>query len=210
MRWDNLFDDLESQLEHELAVDEIDVRAETERLRLGRLGIRDRLIEMTRFASGSERATIGGVTSGDEVIRVVLQGERALGVRPDVFGRDWLAGELIDGSHRKSQCVLPLASIVSILPTAGQLESSVNQSPAPPAAGRLTDRLGIAFVLRDLCRRRAAVEVVTRDGQLFGTIDRVARDHCDLALHPPATPRRAANVSGTALVAFANILYLRL
>jgi hypothetical protein len=43
MRWDNLFDDLESQLEQELSAEEIDLQAEEERLRLARLGIRDRL-----------------------------------------------------------------------------------------------------------------------------------------------------------------------
>ena len=42
MRWDNLFDDLESQLEQELDAEDIDLLAEEERLRLGRLGLRDR------------------------------------------------------------------------------------------------------------------------------------------------------------------------
>ncbi len=43
MRWDNLFDDLESQLEQELGAEDVDLLAEEERLRLGRLALRDRL-----------------------------------------------------------------------------------------------------------------------------------------------------------------------
>ena len=42
MRWDHLFDDLESQLEQELGAEEADLLAEEERLRLGRLALRDR------------------------------------------------------------------------------------------------------------------------------------------------------------------------
>ena len=44
MRWDNLFDDLESQLEQGLTAEELDLKAEEERLRLGRLGLRDRIV----------------------------------------------------------------------------------------------------------------------------------------------------------------------
>ena len=44
MRWDNLFDDLEGQLEHELTSEEIDLQAEEERLRLGRMSLRDRIL----------------------------------------------------------------------------------------------------------------------------------------------------------------------
>jgi len=47
MRWDSLFDDLESQLEQELGAEEGDLLAEEERLRLGRLTLRDRLVAMT-------------------------------------------------------------------------------------------------------------------------------------------------------------------
>ena len=43
MRWQNLFDDLEGQLESELGAEEVDLLAEEERLRLGRLSLRDRI-----------------------------------------------------------------------------------------------------------------------------------------------------------------------
>ena len=37
MRWESLFDDMESQLEQELGAEDEQLRAEEERLRLGRL-----------------------------------------------------------------------------------------------------------------------------------------------------------------------------
>ena len=43
MRWDNLFDDLEAQLEYEADAERDELLAEDERLRLGRLSLRDRL-----------------------------------------------------------------------------------------------------------------------------------------------------------------------
>lgn len=52
MRWDDLFDDLESQLEQELGAEDVDLLAEEERLRLGRLTLRDRLLAMTRPGEG--------------------------------------------------------------------------------------------------------------------------------------------------------------
>src|SRR5258708_1844617 len=53
MRWDNLFDDLESQLEQELGAEEGDLLAEEERLRLGRLTLRDRVVAMTPPGDGA-------------------------------------------------------------------------------------------------------------------------------------------------------------
>ena len=46
MRWDRLFDDIESQLERELSAEELDLAAEEERVRLARLGMRDRLVAL--------------------------------------------------------------------------------------------------------------------------------------------------------------------
>ena len=43
MRWDNLFADLEGQLEHELGAEDLELRVEEERLRLGRLSLRERM-----------------------------------------------------------------------------------------------------------------------------------------------------------------------
>ena len=76
----------------------------------------------------------------------------------------------------------------------------------PESSARLAERIGISFVLRDLCRRRTPVHLATDDGRVHGTIDRVARDHLDLALHEPGTPRRDREVRGIRIVPLERIV----
>ena len=196
MRWDNLFDDLEGQLEHELSAEETDLRAEEERLRVGRLSLRDRL-------SG-----LADAHGGSRLLRVVLVSGDTVAVRPVTFGRDWLAGDLVGELTRPVQCILPLAGIAGVLLAPGDADRSIRAVPESPA--RIVDRIGLPFVLRDLCRRRTAVEVQARTGSVHGTIDRVGRDHVDLAVHPPGTIRRAAEVSQLRLVPLGEIQLVRL
>ena len=213
VRWDNLFDDLEGQLEHELHVEEIDLRAEEERLRLGRLSLRNRLTSLARapgttigFRSGSDRRT--GSDHGPGVLRIVLAMGETITVRPTTFGRDWLAGDLLDSVSAGSQCVLPLAAVAGIVLRRGEIPGSL--CTEPESAARVVDRIGLAFVLRDLCRRRSNVEVHTRAGVLPGTIDRVGRDHIDLALHAPGTLRRETEVHQYRILPVAEIQLVRL
>ena len=213
VRWDNLFDDLEGQLEHELHVEEIDLRAEEERLRLGRLSLRNRLTSLARapgttigFRSGSDRRT--GSDHGPGVLRIVLAMGETITVRPTTFGRDWLAGDLLDSVSAGSQCVLPLAAVAGVVLRRGEIPGSL--CTEPESAARVVDRIGLAFVLRDLCRRRSNVEVHTRAGVLPGTIDRVGRDHIDLALHAPGTLRREAEVHQYRILPVAEIQLVRL
>ncbi len=91
MRWDHLFDDLESQLEHELGAEELDLLAEEERLRLGRLTMRERL-----------RAII------PEVIRLTLADGTRLTLTLGAVGRDWIAGEEVRESGAAQSCVVPI------------------------------------------------------------------------------------------------------
>lgn len=202
MRWDNLFDDLEGRLEYELSAEEIDLRAEEERLRLGRISLRDRLSSIARVqAPGSAYS-----------ITVQLRSAQTIAVRPTTFGKDWLAGDLVEESNRKSECVLPLAAVAGLILTPGQIETSLE--PEAPGegrpGGRLSDRIGLAFVLRDLCRRRKGIEVSTALDVLHGTIDRVGRDHFDLAVHEPGSARREPNVVHYRVVALDAVLLVRL
>jgi len=200
MRWDNLFDDLESQLEQELTADEVDLRAEEERLRLARLGVRDRLISLHQWHGGEAAPIL------DLVLR---DGSRAAMV-PESFGKDWVAGALVEeGGHRPS-CVVPLEAIGSISLTRQQVEASLTAGSAEPAERSLSARLGVAFVLRDLCRRRQPLELRMPGNRLFGTIDRVGRDHCDLAVHDPGSVRRESAVTEYRVVRFSEILLVRL
>jgi hypothetical protein len=196
MRWDELFDDLESQLERELASDDSDLEAEEERLRLGRLSVRDRLLAVH---TGSDDARI---------VITLVTGER-MTVRPVAFGRDWFSADVFTDSARRAQCIVPVGALIELQLTADQVSDSLE-----PVGGRahpaLSDRLGLAFVLRDLCRRRRGIEVVTAAGRTHGTIDRVGRDHFDLAVHERGSVRRESRVTERKIVAFAAVVLLRL
>ncbi|WP_082717123.1 hypothetical protein [Microterricola viridarii] len=206
MRWESLFDDMESQLEQELGAEDAQLRAEEERLRLGRLTLRGRLAALSRQTDAA---------SGP--LRLELRSGAHVTVRALTFGRDWLAGEIAPAGWPAAggaQCVIPLASVAGVLLERSAVERSLEEQPAAPA--RLAERIGLAFVLRDLCRRRAGIEVdcgLRPSGAawlLHGTIDRVGRDHCDLALHEAGTPRRESLVTGYRIVPFEQIMMVRL
>jgi len=204
MRWDDLFDDLESQLEQERSAEEDELLAEEERLRLGRLSLRNRLAALARVETGAV----------PEPVRVLLTTGLVIDVRPRTFGRDWLAGDLSrgagsvlgDGVGTGDQCILPLRGVSSLLLDRRQVRQSLGE---PGPARGVTDRLGLPFVLRDLCRRRSALELHVPEGVLHGTIDRVGRDHLDVALHEPGTPRRESVVTAYRVVAMDRVALVR-
>ena len=200
MRWDNLFDDLEGQLEQELSAEELDLRAEEERLRLGRLAIRDRILAVHEANSRSTEYSI----------RVFLADGSAIAVRPVTFGRDWFSADVVDDSQRRLQCIIPIPAIAAVAFTREQLAGSLVGTPGEPTQTSLPARLSLGFVLRDLCRRRSPVDLRTSIGAIHGTIDRVGRDHLDLAVHAPGEPRREAAVSQMRLVPLAQLLLVRL
>jgi hypothetical protein len=187
MRWDELFADLEAQLEAGIGDQERETAAEEERLRLGRLSLRDRITAMA-----GDRGTV----------RIRLVTGEVIGLAPRTVGRDWVAGDLTGAT---AQAVLPLAAVAALLPTAEQL----NADAQPPPSGSLTDRLGLPFVLRDLARRRRVVHLLTRSGTISGTFDRVGRDHADLAVHPVDEWRRAASVTRVEVLSLAEIVLVR-
>jgi hypothetical protein len=197
MRWDNLFDDLEGQLEQELGAEETDLRAEEERLRLGRLTLRDRLLALSVGADAAP-------------VRVSLTDGSTLDLAPRTFGRDWISGDVVDHSSRRAQFILPLDAIAGLRLTRAQVRNSLEDAATTENERGLSRRLGLAFVLRDLCRRREAVELVLNDGMVGGTIDRVGRDHLDLAVHETGTARRESLVSHYRIVPFSRVLLLKL
>jgi hypothetical protein len=194
MRWDLLFDDLESQLDQEQRDEERALALEEERLRLGRLTLRDRLSALAR-AAGEDP---------DVFVRIELRGGALLDLRPLAFGRDWMSAATLDPSRAGGQCIVPMAAIAAVLPSRAQLDPSL--VPLPESSPRLAERIGLPFVLRDLCRRRTPVHVTTADGRVHGTLDRVARDHVDLALHEPGSPRREQDVRGYRIVPLERLL----
>jgi len=185
MRWDELFADLEAQLEAGIGAEERESDAEEERLRLGRRSLRDRIVAMGE---------------GHTPVRIRLLDGDVIELAPRTVGRDWIAGDLPGGP----QAVLPLQAVAALLPTPGQVAAD----GAPPA-GALTDRLGLPFVLRDLARRRRPVQLRLRQGASAGTIDRVGRDHLDLAVHALDDVRRASAVARIEVLALADLLLVR-
>jgi hypothetical protein len=201
MRWDNLFSDLESQLEYGLNAEESDLHNEEERLRLGRLSLRDRLLQLV---SVSDRGA-------NYSIAFVLSGGLALSAKVTTIGKDWFAGDVDAGMpgvpvRSQRQCVVPLTAVQGLTLTRRQIRHSLEPRAAQQGAGAVTDRLGLAFLLRDLCRRRTTVEVTLAAESVFGTIDRVGRDHFDLAVHEPTAPRREAEVVAYRLIAFDSVV----
>jgi hypothetical protein len=186
-RWGHLFDDLESQLEHELGAEEVDLRDEEERLRLGRLTVRSRLVALN---AANPDAPLAVHARGGELLRIVVT----------AIGRDWVGGRLVEESRHPRECVLPLAAVTGLALAAHEVRASITESGADgPSLGA---RLGIAFVLRDLCRRRQGVDVRVAGDVMHGTIDRVGRDHLDLALHGEDATRRERAVTGYRMVPF--------
>lgn len=185
MRWDELFADLEAQLEAGIGAEERENDAEEERLRLGRRSLRDRIAAMGE---------------GRRPVRIRLLDGEVLEIATRTVGRDWVAGDLAGGA----QAVLPLHAVAALLPTPEQVSADREQ-----AQGALTDRLGLPFVLRDLARRRRPVQLRLRSGTVTGTIDRVGRDHLDLAVHPLDEPRRSSSVRRIEVLALAEVLLVR-
>lgn len=200
MRWDNLFDDLESQLEHELTAEDIDLRAEEERLRLGRMSIRDRLAAL----HGAESA------GGGYSIRLVLGDGQIIAVHPVALGKDWISGDVLDESSSRQQCIIPLAAVGGVVLTPEQMALSLSVTAESAGPSELSARLGLTFVLRDLCRRRQGVDLELLTGSVHGTIDRVGRDHLDVAVHERGTPRRESEVRQHRIVPLAQLRYVRL
>jgi hypothetical protein len=123
----------------------------------------------------------------------VLVDGSALTLRPQTFGRDWFSADLLGGA-RPGHAVVPLAAVASVVFTGPQAAVSLTATPSELSQTSLPARLTLSFVLRDLCRRRAAVDVTTQAGLVHGTIDRVGRDHLDLAVHESGVARRESAV----------------
>ena len=100
MRWEHLFDDLESQLQQELAAEDDDLRLEEERLRRARLGLRERLLAHHQHGGGSP-------------LRLVLADGSEVALRTDGFGRDWLSG--VVAAPIGGRCIVPIAAIAQVV-----------------------------------------------------------------------------------------------
>lgn len=189
MRFDDLFDDLESQLESELGAVAREVADEEERFRLGKLELRHRI----RQSPGS--------------LELGLRGKNRLRLQPLAVGRDWVSGEVLDGAPAGTGAVVPFSAILGVrLDQQSAYESSL---PANDERFRLAERLSFGYVMRDFARRRTWVRVESEQ-PTYGTIDRVGRDHFDVAAHELGTIRARGNVTHVQIVPFSAVDWIRL
>jgi hypothetical protein len=161
------------------------------------LTIRERLLGLAR-AHGE-----------DDALHLELRSGERIGLRITATGRDWVAGDLRPDPAQRRAAIVPLVAIAGLLPTPAQLAAGLSEDDAPEPATSLAARLGLGFALRDLCRRRVPVDIVTGDARHHGTIDRVGRDHLDLAEHEIGVPRRQESVLRIRIVPMAAIVMVR-
>ncbi|WP_309128070.1 hypothetical protein [Microbacterium sp.] len=190
MEWEHLFDDLEGQLAAEWEAQRVALDAESERLRIAKLALHERL-----------RSTVEGAAP---VVLELLSGDRWQ-VTPEALGADWL-GVCAEGDPRLR--IVPLDAVESVAVDHGTMLTSLRVQTSAPA---LRERMTFGFVLRDLARRRIPVQLGMRSGtSLHGTVDRAGADHLDLALHDAGEQRRARTVQGFRIIPFAAVLWVRL
>jgi hypothetical protein len=178
VRWEQLFEDLESQLE---AAERADFDAEVSdrtRRELALVRLADRL----RHSAGRplDLGVAGVGTLRGTVLRV---------------GPGWLL--LDDGSGHELLVLEPAILTLRGLPVASSAAAEVLAVAA---------RIRIGQLLRGIARDRSAVVVVLRDGSRFhATIDRVGADFIDLVEHPDGEIRRPDRQADARTVSVAAI-----
>lgn len=211
MRWNNLFDDLESQLESEMNAVSRHQDVDEERQRHAQLTMHDRLRNLTVVP---KRA---GITGRDErrsydPVVVALTSGLVLSLVPLRHGKDWCAVDIHSPTSLAGQALLPIAAVESLLPTADQLTESLGKRVLAERVSQpesIAHRIGLGYVLRDLSRRRKTVEIHCAGSIYRGTLDRVSMDHCELAEHAVDEPRRRASVSRVRLLSLSRIILVR-
>jgi hypothetical protein len=182
VRWDNLFDDLEAQLD-QLAEAEL----------AGEVADRSR-IEVSKFALVDRLRPALGQSLSVTVPRAPVLVGTLTGV-----GSSWL----LIAESRGPEVLVPLAAATSIA-------GLVSVSAVPGSAGRVAERLTLAHALRGIARDRSGVAVGLLDGiGLTGTIDRVGADFFEIAEHAVDEARRRGNVAGVRTVPIAAIALIR-
>jgi hypothetical protein len=179
MSWRRLLEDVEAQAE---TADELALASEVaDRTRRERASVT--LVERLL-------AVIGAVVTLD----VAGVGPRH-GLLADV-GPDWLL--VVDPAAPDREQVVALSAVIAVRSAEAW---AVPSSPSPSQRSQ-----DLAWLLRRFARDRSTVRLHTVTGVWPGTIDRVGRDHLDLAVHDVDDTRRAANVRERAIVPLVQLV----
>lgn len=182
MRWDQLFADLELQLDA-AAEGELDAEV-AERTR--------RAVASTSL-DGRLRAATG------RAIELSVAGAGAIAGVVRRVGSGWL---LLD-----VRGALPAVVATRLVVSVRDLPVAARELPNGDDAGPET---GLVPVLRVLTRDRTPTSLVLVDGATFtGTIDRVGIDYLDLAEHPLDEPRRSSSLRGVRTLSLRGIAVVR-
>ena len=176
MDFDTLFQDLENQLERELDAELINRLDDEERERRAKLTLRERLVSLQRIQPDIE--LVGMSKDG-----------RKLGFRIKNVGKDWVALDVHEPAELRGPVIAPIHVLNNIEIPAGIVRESLGTPVGEisdhdlrtlSSTPRLAEKVNLAFVLRDLSRRRKRVTIHTSLGSTSGTIDHVGVDHLDL------------------------------
>jgi hypothetical protein len=182
MRWQQLFDDLQSQFDAREAAAEQAESASRARVEVGAVRLADRLAGALGFP------VVLGVRGAGQVAGVLA------GVGPD-----WV---LLEGAQEREH----LVALAAVRTVAGL----GRRTAAPDPAGAVRARLDLRRALRGLARDRSAVQLVSDDGgALSGTLDRVGADYVELAVHPSDEPRRRESVQEVRAVVIGAVAVVR-
>lgn len=180
MRWNDLFADLEAQLEFGQwqAVEED--AAELTRGMWAELALMDRL-----------RAAL------EQRVRMVLRDGRHQSLVLKAVGPVW-----VGGTDDAGAVLIPRDAILSV-------DAVLRRAAIPSRPLQAGPQLGAVY--RMLARRREPIQITGRHGQTVaeGTIDRVGKDHLDVALHARDEFRRTASLRGVRIVPFDAIQLVR-
>jgi hypothetical protein len=181
MRWDQLFDDLQAQLDadgqRELHL-EVSDRTRRER---AQVGLHERLI--AHRGLGVELRLAAGVLVSGRVADA---------------GSDWL---LVD-DHGGRGSLVPFGALVAI--------NGLGVRAAAGSGAVTAKRFGLGYALRGLSRDRSVVSLTDIGGSVTtGTIDAVGADALDLSEHPAELARRAENIVARRVIPFSAIVVIR-
>lgn len=176
MDFDTLFQDLENQLERELDSELINRLDDEERERRAKLTLRERLIALQH-------------TQGTPSPTASMRDGRVLTFTIKNVGKDWAAFQVTAPSDLSGAVIFPLHAMRSVLLPSDAVKASMG-TPVGEVSDRdlralgetqrLAEKVNLAFVLRDISRRRKQVRIHSSDGALTGTIDHVGADHLDI------------------------------